>query len=336
MEAKARARPGQSESRHEKRARRQRAAVRAVRKSRVAQASRARDRRFRRARLRQFLLTVGPDRLSGGRLSRRHMSRPIVTRRLEISTPAWPRELDGLRIGHVSDFHVGGLLPVRQAIRIINLLAAEKPDLIACTGDVMDLHHQGAEDVFLAMAAVGAPLGTAFVLGNHDELHCARTISRQATRAGVTLLRNRTMTLAVGGKSLRIAGVDFANSAVACARNVDKALKNSDHPRAAARPASPGPDDARGPVHLLLAHNPRAFPRAVDKGVPLTLSGHTHGGQIALRNRPRANLALGHKYRVGLFENGDSRLYVTAGVGAWFPLRVNCPAEFAVITMRSG
>jgi len=87
-------------------------------------------------------------------------------------------------------------------------------------------------------------------------------------------------------------------------------------------------------VDLLLAHNPKAFLHAADIEIPLTLAGHTHGGQIALKHRPNANLALSHRHRVGLFQQGPSRLYVTSGVGAWFPLRINCPAEIAIITMR--
>ena len=75
---------------------------------------------------------------------------------------------------------------------------------------------------------------------------------------------------------------------------------------------------------------------AAGLGVPLTLAGHTHGGHIAMKGRPNANLALTHRYRSGLYTDGPSRLYVTTGVGDWFPVRVNCPAEIAIITMRYG
>ena len=68
----------------------------------------------------------------------------------------------------------------------------------------------------------------------------------------------------------------------------------------------------------------------------LTLSGHTHGGQVALPRRPNTNLAISHRHSAGLFEIGDSRLFVTRGVGSWFPLRVNCPPEVAMLTMRHG
>ena len=87
--------------------------------------------------------------------------------------------------------------------------------------------------------------------------------------------------------------------------------------------------------HVLLCHNPKGFDHAAEIGIPLTLSGHTHGGQIARRNKPDANMAFAHKRSAGLYETGDCRLFVTVGIGAWFPLRMNCPAEVVVITMSS-
>ena len=90
----------------------------------------------------------------------------------------------------------------------------------------------------------------------------------------------------------------------------------------------------QGPV-LLLSHNPKAFKRAAELRIPLTLSGHTHGGQVAMREQGDTNLALTHRRSAGVYDGGLSRLIVTVGVGPWFPLRVNCPAEIAMITMRS-
>jgi hypothetical protein len=85
---------------------------------------------------------------------------------------------------------------------------------------------------------------------------------------------------------------------------------------------------------LLLAHNPKAFPAAARLGIPLTLAGHTHGGQVALRDRPQANLSLLHRHSRGLYSRGGSRLFVNVGAGAWFPLRRNVPAEIVMLTLR--
>jgi predicted MPP superfamily phosphohydrolase len=277
--------------------------------------ARSRRAKYRRARIRNFLFTIGPSRLTGGKISRRHLAKELIVRDVRTESPGWPAAFDGLRIGHISDFHLGDLVTLERVIEAIELLARQEPDFVACTGDIVDLHHDGAEPLLAALARIPAPLGTAVVLGNHDELHCPDTIMRYARDAGLIMLHDDATQISRQGSPLVVAGIGWASSAPACATRVDRAC--------------------RGRVDLLLAHNPRAFVRAAELGVPLTLSGHTHGGQIAVRNRPNANLAITHRHRAGLFERGPSRLFVTTGVGAWFPLRLNCPAEVAVVTMRS-
>lgn len=275
---------------------------------------RKRKNRYRRARVRNFIFTAGPNRLSGGRISKLHIAGNTLIREIEVSSPAWPEAFDGLRIAHVSDFHLGDLISLEKTLRIVEQIKLQEPDIIACTGDVVDLHHHGVEPLLEALAQAGAPMGTVLVLGNHDELHCPDTISTMAFEAGLMLLRNESAEITRNGSRLVVSGIDWSKTAAGCRRNVDLAC---------------GED-----TNLLLAHNPKAFGRAAEREIPLTLSGHTHGGHIALKNRPNVNLALGHRKSYGLFENGSSRLYVTAGVGDWFPLRVNCPAEIAMITMR--
>ena len=129
--------------------------------------------KYRRARIRHFLFTIGPNRLSGGRMIRRHLAQDVVIREMEIGSPLWPAAFDGLRIGHVTDFHLGDLLPVERAIEIVDMLKGQSPDLIACTGDVVDLHNDMASPLLEALAHANAPMGTFLVLGNHDELHNA-------------------------------------------------------------------------------------------------------------------------------------------------------------------
>jgi predicted MPP superfamily phosphohydrolase len=273
-----------------------------------------RSSKYRRARIRNFLFTSGPNRLSGGRLVRRHLAQDLVVRRIEVVSPNWPDAFDGLRIGHVSDFHIGELVPVDRAIEAVSRLGDERPDFIACTGDVVDLHAADAAPVLAAIARLDAPLGAAMVLGNHDHLDSPWKLAGLAEAAGVRVLANQAMQVTHNGRSLLIGGIDWSKSAVQCARLVDAACGDF--------------------VHLLLAHNPRAFLRAADLGIPLTLAGHTHGGQVAVKDRSNANLAITHRRSVGLFDSHGSRMYVTAGVGAWFPLRVNCPPEVAILTMR--
>jgi predicted MPP superfamily phosphohydrolase len=166
------------------------------------------------------------------------------------------------------------------------------------------------------MAACGAPHGAFLVLGNHDHLDSDRAIARLARRAGVATLRDGTATLSARGGTLAIAGVNWSRSLASCDRRVRQA-------------AAAGCD-------LLLSHNPKSFRAASRLGIPLTLAGHTHGGQVAVPRRPRTNLAFSHRLNSGLYRDRDSFLYVTSGLGAWFPLRINCPPEIALVTVRRG
>jgi len=287
--------------------------------------------KFLRAAFRHRLFTLGADRLSGGRLSRNHAKQPTVVRRFEVSMPTWPRAWDGLRIGHFSDLHYGDLMPVERGIEVIELLGAEKPDLVAFTGDMVDLECDGAGPLFEATVAIDAPLGAYMVLGNHDLLDDAPQVRTMATEAGIRVLDDEVVhiprsaaTLShigaeahglAGDHPLVVAGVDWDKSVKGLGQRVERIA--GDNPL------------------LLLAHNPKAFLPAARCGIPLILSGHTHGGQVASKARPGVNLAVAHRHSAGFYHRDASTLFVTVGTGSWFPLRVQCPAEVVVITCRA-
>jgi uncharacterized protein len=270
---------------------------------------------YRKARLRHMLLTSVPGRLSGGFLARRHLKQEVVVREIDVVTPLWPAEFDGLRIGHLSDLHLGELMSEEQARAAIELLRQRSPDLVACTGDVVDLDLGHVAPVLEDLAAAAPSMGSFLVLGNHDHLDDADELAERARHAGVRVLRDEYAAVTHGKSVLNMAGLDWGKTARECAKRFVKAKGGEG-------------------VDLLLAHNPKAFSAAAKHDVALTLSGHTHGGQIAMRGLPRLNLAMAHRHRAGVYESGQSRLYVTTGLGALFPLRMNCPAEVVVITMR--
>ncbi len=294
-------------------------------------APKRRSAKFLRAAFRHRLFTLGADRLTGGRLSRNHASQPTIVRRFEVSMPTWPRAWDGLRIGHFSDLHYGDLMPIERGVEVIELLGAEKPDLVAFTGDMVDLECDGAEPLFAAMMAIDAPLGAYMVIGNHDLLDDAPQVRVMATEAGVRVLDDEVVHIPrsaarlphvgidahglAGDHPLVIAGIDWDKSVTGLATRIDRIA--NDNPL------------------LLLAHNPKAFLPASRSGIPLILSGHTHGGQIASKKRPGVNLAVAHRHSAGFYHRDVSTLFVTVGTGSWFPLRVQCPAEVVVITCRA-
>ena len=278
-----------------------------------------RSSKFRRAQLRHLFVTRGLNRLSGGRLLARHESESVLIRHVDVSTPIWPAAWDGLRIAHISDVHVGDLMSIERAVELTKLIEAEHPDLICNTGDVADLVCPDLAPFFTACAAIDPPMGNMLVLGNHDELDDGEQVASMAERAGIHVLRNNRMDVEHDGNTLRVGGIDWARTGSECRSSIDEMLE-------------------QGGADLLLSHNPKAFDHATERGIPLTLSGHTHGGQIARKNRPNANIALAmnHRRNAGLYEQADSRMFVTVGAGALFPLRMNCPAEIAIITVRRG
>lgn len=270
---------------------------------------------FLRAKLRHLVLTRTADHLTLGSLSRRHCAQPIEVRTLEVHCAGWPRDYDGMRIAHVTDFHLGHLMPVARAIDAVERIGALRPDLLACTGDVVDLEMDGAEPLLAAMGAVQAPMGRFLVLGNHDHLDNGAMLGGLAVMRGVQHLDG---TVAATGRTdapMLVGGIDWGRSARVLARRVERL------------PQVP---------HLLLAHNPKAFPAAAALGVALTLSGHTHGGQVAVKGRPRANLSLGHRLSAGVYHRQGRALFVSVGAGSWFPVRVHCAPEVVLLTVRCG
>ncbi len=274
--------------------------------------------KYRRAAARHLLVTVVADRLTGGTLGRRHAAQSVEAREIELCLPRWPLAYDGLRIAHVSDFHVGHLMSAERAVAILEGVQALKPDLVVCTGDVVDLDAGPAPPVLAALGACGAPLGSLLVLGNHDHLDSPRALRKFAEAAGVIVLDDEAVLVGPAGSRLRVGGIDWGRTILQCSRRVKSVWRAG-----------------RG-IDLLLAHNPKAFVCAARLGVPLTLSGHTHGNQFSLRPRSPLAVRFSRRLKAGLYRRGESTLFVTVGLGAWFPLRVNCPPEMALLTVRRG
>jgi predicted MPP superfamily phosphohydrolase len=166
------------------------------------------------------------------------------------------------------------------------------------------------------------------ILGNHDTYVGADRVAEALTRhaAGIRLLRDEIVALPVPAP-LYLAGVEDRGREAWFDRGLRYARLDA---LAARRPAD-------GPT-LLLLHQPEGFAHASELGFPLVLSGHTHGGQIALPTRGgRLNLArLMTPLTRGLYRRGESALYVNRGLGVGGPaLRIHCPREIATIELRA-
>jgi uncharacterized protein len=250
--------------------------------------------------------------------------RTLVAAEHELRLPRWPPGLDGLRLALLSDLHAGGPQVDQQAVRrVVERVNATGPDLIAMLGDTIDPTVVGGtrvapDAVGRELSALRAPLGTVAVLGNHDWANDGRGVLRALREAGLTVLENETATVETRGATLHVAGL-----ADAMARRPDVHATLRDVP-------------ADAPV-LVLSHNPDVFPQ-IPPRVSLTVSGHTHGGQIDLPLlRARAIPSrFGDRYARGHVVEQGRHLFVTSGVGtSRWPVRLRRPPEIVVLVLRA-
>jgi len=252
-------------------------------------------------------LVMGADAVSG---------RPRLRRRV-VRVPDLPPELEGYRIGHLSDVHCGPHVPAERVASWVERLNALELDLMTVTGDLITHGSSYVDAVARALGGLRAKDGVYACMGNHDYFTDGEHLVRQLERNGLTVLRNAGRVLSRGEARLYVAGVDDTWTS---RHDVDQAL--------AARP--------EGVPTVLLAHDPDLFPEAQAHEVELTLSGHTHGGQLGVPGVPR--LSLGRFVTVwvaGMYRKGRSWLYVNRGAGTTGPpARLGAPPELAVITLR--
>lgn len=248
----------------------------------------------------------------------------------DIELPGWPPGLDGLRVAHLSDIHVGGAMDRPKLLRVAALTNAAKPDLVLHTGDFLT-HRTGdfARPLYEALARIRAPYGQWACLGNHD-FDAPERLVRLLGHAGVVTLRNRVTTLDLAGQPLEVAGIDFLFRRVERAplyRNIVAAW--------GARPHASG---ARVP-RLLLHHDPRGFAALPAECADLVLSGHTHGGQVGIQLPNDRALSVVGVLGIpdqGLYRRGDMRMFVTRCVGFYgYPMRLGIPPEISILTLRS-
>jgi predicted MPP superfamily phosphohydrolase len=233
--------------------------------------------------------------------------------------------LHGLRIAHLSDLHIGNGLEGRRLEALVARINGLGADAIVITGDLFDNDAQVLLDGAAVLGGIQAPLGVYAVLGNHDlYIGLERVAGALAAHApAVTLLRGRWAVLPAAAPLL-LAGVDDPGHDWSSDPEARAELEKL----AAARPLE-------GPA-LLLAHRPDAFPLVASLGFALMLSGHYHGGQVALPLAGgRFNTArLLTPFDRGLHRVGNAALYVSRGLGFAGPrLRIASRPEIAVLEL---
>ncbi len=251
-------------------------------------------------------------------------NRPRIVRQ-EIRLRRWPSRLDGFTIALLSDFHYDSCFsvhPLHAAIGIVNDL---HPAMIVLTGDFVSVPDFGdpekgaasAEPCAQLLRKMQAPHGLWAVMGNHDVFTDSDRVTSALRAVGIQVLSNQSTPIESNGARFWLSGVD---DVLGGAADLEAALR--------AIPA--------GEATVLLAHEPDYADRVARHSVDLQLSGHSHGGQVRLPfMRPMYLPDLAKKYIWGLYTIGGLTLYTNAGLGTVeVPVRLNCPPEITLFTLR--
>lgn len=229
------------------------------------------------------------------------------------------RGIPPIRVGFVTDTHIGPAIRARDVDRAVALLFASPPDILLLGGDIICESPRYIPEAagVLGNYAASPRYGTFAVLGNHDYSNDAPRLTRALEREGIRVLRNEAAAIAHGGQALWIAGLD------------DALLGRPD----------PEATFSGVPEHdasLALWHEPDWAETIARFRPMLQLSGHSHGGQVRLPLLgAAATPAGGRKFPHGLYEVGGSRVYTSRGVGVYRPpVRFRCPPEVTLISIR--
>ncbi|MEU5287914.1 metallophosphoesterase [Streptomyces sp. NPDC020755] len=235
-------------------------------------------------------------------------------RRITVPLARLPRSAHGFRIAVVSDIHIGPILGRAHTRRIVDTINATSPDLVAVVGDLVDGSVADLGSAAEPLAALRARHGSFFVTGNHEYFSGAEQWVDHVRELGLIPLENARVEI----EGFDLAGVnDIAGETEGQGPDFGRALGDRDRGRAA----------------VLLAHQPVVIHDAVEHGVDLQLSGHTHGGQLWPGNL-LAELA--NPTVAGLERYGDTQLFVSRGAGAWGPpVRVGAPSDITVVELAS-
>lgn len=243
-------------------------------------------------------------------------------RRVEVHLPRLGPGLDGLRVVLLTDTHYGPINRARWSRRVVDVVNSLDADIVAHTGDIADGEVVDRREQAAPLADVSATLARVYVTGNHEYFSGAQRWVEHMASLGWEALHNRHVVVSRGGDRLIVAGVD------------DRTAAGSGVPghRADHEAALAGADPDL-PV-LLLAHQPKQVTGAVEHGVDLQLSGHTHGGQMW----PFHYLVrLDQPVLQGLSRHGErTQLYTSRGTGFWGPpFRIFAPSEITLLTLRA-
>lgn len=250
-------------------------------------------------------------------------SSPAATQ-VTVASGALPEAFEGFKIAHVSDLH--NAVFGRKNEKLLSLIRAAKPDIIAITGDLIDSRHTDIDSALAFVEAAAEIAPVYYVTGNHESRLDFDAIEPRLIAAGARVLRNEAEDIGRGGERIRLAGIDDP-SFIRTGGTAEE--------RAAAELEQLG--DGGGTFTVLLAHRPELVEVYAEYGAGLVLSGHAHGGQVRLPllgGLYAPGQGLLPEYDSGLYSLGETQMVVSRGLGnSVAPLRVNNRPELVIVTL---
>lgn len=241
---------------------------------------------------------------------------------VDVPIPDLPDELQGFTIALASDIHSSVFMTLPTMKRYVSAINGMGADCIAVTGDFVNSMVEEVYPFAEAFSGLRAPHGVYGVLGNHDYYtRNVDAVAREVNDCGIRLLLNERVLIQKGKGMLFLLGADDTGNRDRAGQWFDRA----------------GLGAGEGIPKILMCHRPYHFEQAARRKIDLTLSGHTHGGQVVLARIGTDVIAparVASPYVAGLYSIGSSRMYVSRGIGTvGIPVRINCPPEITKITL---
>lgn len=279
----------------------------------------------------------------------------IQVREVTIYSKNLPKEFNGIRIAHITDLHFGNLSPRDSYLeKVVTKLSEIDPDMLVCTGDMMNLTADEVNGLDGLFTSINAPLGRYAVMGNHDYGDYSKWESAEAKQAN--LMAAYEAYRRVGFVLLNDSAVQITNHKLQITDNTPLSTLNSKLSTISVigvenwgKPPFPHYGDLAEATenftptqfNILLSHDPNHWKEEVVseqyKYIDLTLSGHTHSAQMGI-NLGKLKWSPSQwifDHWDGLYQEGTQYLFVSRGLGyVGIPFRLGMPAEISVITMR--
>lgn len=247
----------------------------------------------------------------------------ITLQKHNLYFPNLPDQLSGFKIAQISDTHVGVYFSLEKLDEALSMVHNEKPDILVITGDLIDdLSLLDGTMQRLASFQPTVPYGIYYCWGNHEYFRDISQIRKALATSPIKLLENTGQTITEGEQPLHLLGVDYP-----WAQNANEQIAERSRMMGQALASAPN-----GAFNILLSHHPDFILNAFESNIPLTLTGHTHGGQVALFGR--SLLPVKYRFMRGMYRQGNMYGYVSTGTGHWMPLRLGCPAEISIFTLN--